>query len=146
MQANARTFHAFSRDRGLPDRGVFSRLAPNKIPVYAVWLVCLISGGFYFVCDENSSLTTNNPSALLGLLSLASVTAVNAVFSLCAIALDTSYVIPIICKLIFRDHPDVMYRPGPFDLGVGVLGKFVNVAAVVWTIIVVVRFLSLRLE
>ena len=32
-----------------------------------------------------------------------------------------------------------MYKPGPFDLGVGVLGKFVNICAVVWTIIVVVR-------
>lgn len=65
LQANARTFHAFSRDHGLPDRrwrsssalssaetdtlfrpragGLFAKLAPNKIPVYGVWLVVFIS-------------------------------------------------------------------------------------------------------
>lgn len=43
LQANARTFHAFSRDHGLPDRGLFARLAPNRIPVWSVWLVVFIS-------------------------------------------------------------------------------------------------------
>ena len=76
LQANARTFHAFSRDHGLPDRGLFAKLAPNKIPVYSVWLVIFIS-------------------MLMGCLNFASYTAVAAIFSLCAIALDTSYVIPV---------------------------------------------------
>lgn len=46
LQANARTFQAFSRDNGLPDRGIFAKLAGNKIPINAVWLVCFISGSF----------------------------------------------------------------------------------------------------
>ncbi|GAA5894121.1 hypothetical protein JCM5296_001017 [Sporobolomyces johnsonii] len=119
LQANARTFHAFSRDGGLPDRGLFCKLAPNKIPVYAVWLIC-------FIC------------ACLGFLDFASPIAVNAVFSLCAIALDTSYAIPIACKLIFRNHPDVQYQPGPFTLGTGFLGKFIPTVAVSWTAFVVI--------
>lgn len=45
----------------------------------------------------------------MGLLDLASTIAVNAVFSLCAVALDTSYIIPIACKLLFRDHPEVNF-------------------------------------
>lgn len=44
LQANSRTFHAFSRDNGLPDRGLFQRLAKNKVPVPAVWLICLVCG------------------------------------------------------------------------------------------------------
>lgn len=73
LQANARSFHAFSRDRGLPDRGLFCRLAKNRIPIYAVWLVVFIS-------------------LLMGCLYFASYVAVSAIFSLCAVALDGSYV------------------------------------------------------
>ncbi|GAA5839585.1 hypothetical protein JCM9279_005990 [Rhodotorula babjevae] len=113
LQANDRTFFAFSRDEGLPDRGLFQRLAPNKVPMYAVWLVCLIC-------------------ACLGCLSFASSVAVNAVFSLCAIALDTSYAVPIACKLIFRNHPEVDFQPGPFKLP-GALGTIIPAVAVAWT-------------
>lgn len=58
LQANARTFFAFSRDGGLPDRGLFAKLAPNKIPLWGVWIVVLIS-------------------VLMGLLQFASAVAVN---------------------------------------------------------------------
>lgn len=70
LQANARTFHAFSRDNGLPDRGLFHRLAPNKVPVYAVWLVVAIS-------------------IVMCLLELASAVAVNV----CAYSLDLRVII-----------------------------------------------------
>lgn len=42
--ANARSFHAFSRDKGMPDRGLFTKLARNKVPINAVWLVLFIAG------------------------------------------------------------------------------------------------------
>ncbi|KAK4051529.1 polyamine transporter tpo5 [Microbotryomycetes sp. JL201] len=119
LQANARTFFAFSRDRGLPDRGLFARLASNRIPIWSVWLVVFIS-------------------LLMGLLAFASYVAVGAIFALCAMALDTSYIIPIACKLIFRDHPEVQYRPGPFDLGRGLLGWAVPLIAIFWTSFVVI--------
>ncbi|BGP17507.1 polyamine transporter tpo5 [Rhodosporidiobolus nylandii] len=114
MQACARTFHAFSRDDGLPDRRFFC-----KSPINGVWLVAIFS-------------------AILGLLDFASYTAVNAVFSLCAIALDTSYIIPIFLKLVFRDHPEVRYTPGPFSLGTGFIGYAVPIIAISWTSFVVV--------
>ncbi|KAK4056357.1 polyamine transporter tpo5 [Microbotryomycetes sp. JL221] len=119
LQANARTFFAFSRDQGLPDRGLFAKLAPNRIPVWSVWLVVFIS-------------------LLMGLLAFASYTAVAAIFALCAMALDTSYIIPIACKLIFRDHPEVQYKPGPFDLGRGFLGWAIPLIAIFWTSFVVI--------
>ncbi|GAA5879952.1 hypothetical protein JCM1840_006941 [Sporobolomyces johnsonii] len=118
-QANARSFHAFSRDNGLPDGGFFAKLAPNRIPVNAVWLVVFIS-------------------SLMGLLVFASPVAVNAIFALAAMGMDTSYIIPIACKLIYRDHPEVQYKPGPFDLGRGFLGWTINLIAIFWTSFVVI--------
>lgn len=47
-------------------------------------------------------------------------------------ALDTSYAIPIACKLFFRDHPEVNYVPGPFNLGRRG-GAFVAWVAIMWT-------------
>lgn len=76
--------------------------------------------------------------AIMGLLALASPIAVFAIFSLCAIALDTSYLIPILCKILFRDHPEVQFVPGPFTLGRGWLAFFVNWTAVLWVSFVVV--------
>ena len=58
LQANARTFFAFSRDEGLPDKGLFQRLAPNKVPMYAVWLVCFICGAsFCSIHEQDEPLT-----------------------------------------------------------------------------------------
>lgn len=93
MQANARTFHAFSRDHGLPDRGLFAKLAPNKVPIYSVWLVCFISGASAAFCVPAAvsvaDLCGQSYAALMGLLNFASYTAVAAIFALCAMALDT---------------------------------------------------------
>ncbi|GAA5937417.1 hypothetical protein JCM3775_006606 [Rhodotorula graminis] len=117
--ANARSFHAFSRDRGMPDRGFFSRLAPNKIPINAVWLVLFIS-------------------ALMGLLVFASTIAVNAIFALAAMGMDSSYLFSIVACMIWRNHPEVMFKPGPFHLGWGIVGWSVRIIAVLWTSFIVV--------
>jgi amino acid transporter len=59
MQANSRSFFAFSRDGGLPDKGLLSRLDKRKVPVAGVVAVVVLS-------------------MLLGLLQFASATALNA--------------------------------------------------------------------
>ncbi|GAA5961002.1 hypothetical protein JCM8115_002655 [Rhodotorula mucilaginosa] len=117
--ANARSFHAFSRDKGIPDRGFFARLAKNKVPINAVWLVIFIA-------------------ALMGLLVFASYVAVNAIFALAAMAMDASYVIPIACSVWYADHPEVMFTPGPFYLGKTWYGYLVRFVAVFWTTFVVI--------
>ncbi|WAR52469.1 hypothetical protein PtB15_1B911 [Puccinia triticina] len=120
LQANSRTIFSFSRDGGLPDRGIFSRLSVQKVPVYAVWSVIVVS-------------------ILMGLLKFASTVALNAIFSLCTIALDSSYAIPIAMKLIYMDHPEVQFKPGPFSLGRGTpLMWFVNLLSLAWVSFVVV--------
>jgi amino acid transporter len=62
---------------GLPDGGLLARISPwTQTPLLAVWATTILS-------------------ILPGLLDLASPVAANAIFALCAIALDSSYVIPI---------------------------------------------------
>lgn len=119
LQACSRTFYAFSRDRGLPDRGLFGKITKNHIPLYAVWLVVFLS-------------------ILPGLLYLASPIAAQAIFALTAMALDLSYIVPIFCRRLFRNHPEVHFKPGPFYMGDGFLGWAVNTMCILWTIFVAI--------
>ncbi|KAF8608434.1 APC amino acid permease [Ceratobasidium sp. AG-I] len=119
LQACSRTFYAFSRDRGLPDRGVIGRITKNHVPLYSVWLVVFLS-------------------ILPGLLDLASPIAAQAIFALTAMALDLSYIVPIFCRRLFRNHPEVHFKPGPFYMGDGLLGWAVNTMCILWTLFVAV--------
>jgi len=74
------------------------------------------------------------------LLDFASPVAANAVFSLTAMALDISYIIPIALRRIFQHHPEVRFKPGPFYLGDGLLGWAVNLNSILWTLFVSVIF------
>ncbi|POW17353.1 hypothetical protein PSTT_00751, partial [Puccinia striiformis] len=108
LQACSRTLFAFSRDGGLPDRQFFGKLSERtKIPFRAVWVVILISLGF-------------------GSLDFVSTVA----------ALDSSYAIPIAMKMLFKNHPDVKYKPGPFSLGNGVTMWAINSISVLWVIFI----------
>ena len=107
---------------GLPDRGYFGHVSKiTSTPLRAIWLCTLVS-------------------ILPGLLDLASPIAANAIFSLCAIALDSSYIIPIFLRRVYHDHPEVMFKPGPFTLGNGFLGKAFNWTCIFWTLFVCVIF------
>ncbi|KAJ7160934.1 amino acid permease [Mycena filopes] len=122
LQAVSRTVFAFSRDHGLPDRGYFGHNHPGiQIPIRAVWLCTLFS-------------------ILPGLLDLASPIAANAIFSLTAIALDLGYIIPIALRRVFQNHPEVMFKPGPFYMGSGLLGWAANITCITWTLFVCVIF------
>ncbi|KAI0724668.1 APC amino acid permease [Fomitopsis betulina] len=122
LQACSRTVYAFSRDHALPDRGYFGQVTPwTKTPLRAVWF-------------------TTFSSILPGLLDLASPIAAQAIFALCAIALDSSYIIPIILKRLYRNHPDVHFKPGPFYMGDGLLGWAANLTSIFWTIFVCIIF------
>lgn len=79
-------------------------------------------------------------SILPGLLDFASPVAANAIFSLTAMALDISYIIPIALRRIFQNHPEVRFKPGPFYLGDGLLGWAMNLNCILWTLFVSVIF------
>ncbi|KAG9074699.1 hypothetical protein FRC06_010516, partial [Ceratobasidium sp. 370] len=91
----------------------------NHVPLYAVWLVVFLS-------------------ILPGLLDLASPIAAQAIFALTAMALDLSYIVPIFCRRLFRNHPEVHFKPGPFYMGNGALGWIVNSMCIIWTIFVAI--------
>lgn len=140
LHACSRTIYAFSRDHGaqrhfldggslliipwigLPDGGYFGKNSKiTHTPLRAIWCTTIVS-------------------VLPGLLDLASPVAANAIFSLTAMALDLSYIIPIFCRRVFHKHPDVMFKPGPFYMGDGVVGLFCNTMCISWTLFVCVIF------
>ncbi|KAF2863179.1 amino acid transporter [Piedraia hortae CBS 480.64] len=116
MQALGRTVFAFSRDSLVPFSRVWTRILPlTGTPILAVWLcVCLC--------------------VAINLIGLGSYTAIAGVFNVCAISLDISYCIPILCKVCFGK-----FRRGPWHLGKWSL--FVNVWACIWTSFVTIIFL-----
>lgn len=70
-------FRPYPYISGLPDRGYFGRVSKlTQTPMQAIWATTLFS-------------------ILPGLLDFASPVAANAIFSLTAMALDISYIIPI---------------------------------------------------
>lgn len=116
IQANARSFYAFSRDNGLPDRGFFARIERRTgTTVNAVWLVVVLC-------------------ILLGCLSFINYIAVLAIFSLAALGMDLSYIIPIIARQFFENHPDVMFEPGPFFMGKSIWARAVVWISVFWVL------------
>ncbi|KAF7986306.1 hypothetical protein HWV62_35262 [Athelia sp. TMB] len=122
LQAGSRTIFAFSRDRGFPDGGYFGRVSKStQTPLRAIWLTALTS-------------------ILPGLLDLASPIATNAIFALTAIAFDLSYIAPIFLRRLYRNHPEVEFKPGPFYMGDGLLGWAANICCIAWTLFVCVIF------
>ncbi|RAL06723.1 amino acid transporter [Aspergillus homomorphus CBS 101889] len=115
MQALGRTVFAFSRDRMLPFSNVWMKVTPlTGTPLNAVWISV-------FLCIA------------INLIALGSYTAISAVFTLCSIALDWSYCIPVLCKLFFGK-----FKPGPWHMGR--FSTFINAWACVWTLFVSVIF------
>jgi amino acid transporter len=113
---------AKSFPKGFPDRGYFGYISKRtQTPLRAVVLCTALS-------------------IIPGLLDLASPIAANAIFALCAISLDLSYIIPIFLRRVFQDHPEVMFKPGPFYMGDGIIGLGANCICISWTLFVCVIF------
>lgn len=116
-QALGRTVFAFSRDRLIPLSKVWTIIDRRTgTPIFAVWISI-------FWCIA------------INLIALGSYTAILGVFNVTAIALDWSYIIPIVCKMLWRQN----FVPGPWHLG-----KFsiaVNAWATIWTIFVSIIFI-----
>jgi amino acid transporter len=116
MQSLARTIFALSRDRLLPYSNIWIKILPRTgTPIVAVWLAVVVA-----IC--------------INLIGLGSYTAIAGVFNVCAIALDWSYCIPIICKLLYG-----RFVPGPWHLGK--FSRIVNGIACVWTAFLSIIFL-----
>lgn len=116
VQALARTVFAFSRDRLIPLSKLWTKIDRRTgTPLYAVWISI-------FWCIA------------INLIALGSYTAISGVFNVCAIALDWSYVIPILTKMFFGK-----FEPGPWHMGK--FSLFVNAWACIWTLFVSIIFI-----
>ena len=116
-QALARTFFAFSRDRLIPGSHLWTKIDKRTgTPIFAVWISI-------FWCIA------------INLIGLGSYTAILGVFNVCAIALDWSYVIPILVKLMWPQN----FKPGPWYMGRA--SKYVNAWACIWTLFVSIIFI-----
>jgi amino acid transporter len=116
LQAGSRTLWAFSRDQMIPGSKIWYKIwRTTDTPVLAVWLYTLLC-------------------VLINLIGLGSYITIAAIFNVCAIALDWSYCIPIICKLAFG-----RFERGPWHLGAA--SPFINAWACCWTAFVSVIFL-----
>lgn len=117
IQAGSRTIWAYARDEMLPlSRIWYKTNKTTNTPLWSVWL--------FTVC-----------CVLINLIGLGSYTAISAIFNLTAIALDWSYVIPIICKLAYGK-----FERGPFHLGWA--SKWINYWAIVWTFFVTIIYVQ----
>jgi len=116
IQATSRTIFAVSRDDMLPLSRVWDSINPyTGTPINAVWVLVL-----FCTC--------------MNLIALGSFATVAAIFNVCAIALDWSYCIPILCKLLFNK-----FERGPWHLGRA--SKWINIYAVIWTLFVSIIFI-----
>ena len=115
IQAGSRTIWAYARDEMLPGSRIWYKINKSTdTPIYATWL--------FTVC-----------CVLINLIGLGSYTAISAIFNLTAIALDWSYCIPVICKLLYGK-----FQPGPFHLGKASVA--INITAVAWTTFVTIIY------
>lgn len=122
LQSGSRTVFAFARDDLLPLSRVWRRMSRRSAtPVAAVWLYAALE-------------------IAVNLLGLVSDTAIGAVFNVCTVALNVSYLVPILCKLLYG-----RFEGGPWRLAKG-WSLVVNVVAVGWNLFMgVVFFLPVRL-
>jgi len=107
IQSGSRTIFALARDDLLPFSNLWKRISKRtQTPIAAVWIYAVLE------------ITVN-------LLGLASYTAIGAVFNVCTVALNVSYVIPIVCKMIYGK-----FEKGPWNLGRW--SFLANLVAVTW--------------
>ncbi|KAK0751798.1 amino acid/polyamine transporter I [Schizothecium vesticola] len=94
IQSGSRTIFALARDDLLPFSDTWKRISPrSQTPIAAVWVYAALE------------ITVN-------LLGLASDTAIGAVFNVCTVALNLSYIVPIVCKMVYG-----RFERGPWHLG-----------------------------
>lgn len=116
VHAGSRTVWAFARDEMIPLSKIWYQMNERtQTPINSVWLYATLC-------------------ILINLIGLGSKILITAIFNICAITLNWSYCIPIVCKLMY----------GQFERGPWHLGRFstvINYWAVLWNMFMSVIFL-----
>src|SRR5438477_182402 len=99
LTSGARTWYAFSRDRGMPGWPLFRRLNHHRVPTYAVIAVSFFS--LVLTIPALWGTKTGLPFAIFALTGI------------CTVGLYLAYIIPVYLRLRYKER----FSVGPWNLG-----------------------------
>ena len=114
----SRMMFAFSRDRAVPGHQLWRRLAPNRVPVVAVWAIGFLAWALMIPTYWNSAT-----GYLVGT-------------SIAVIGLYIAFILPVILRFRMGDR----FEPGAWTLGKHY--KWIDPIAIVWVFIISILFLG----
>jgi amino acid transporter len=118
LTSAARTWYAFSRDRGIPGWTLYRRLNHHRVPLYAVLAV-----SFWSLVITIPALWGNKAGVAW---------AFGALVAICTVGLYIAYIIPVYLRWRRKDN----FQPGPWTLGQRY--RWVNVGAMIFVALVVI--------
>jgi amino acid transporter len=118
LTSAARTWYAFSRDRGIPGWNLYKRLNRNRIPMYAVLAV-----SFFSLLITVPALWGNKAGVAW---------AFGALTAICTVGLYIAYIIPVYLRWRHGDN----FQRGPWTLGAKY--RWVNPLAMAFVVLVVI--------
>lgn len=122
ITANSRVVYAFSRDGAVPGSALWHRINPRtQTPTNSIWF----AAGFAFLLGV-PSLLTNSTGAPIAFF---------AIVSVAVVALEISYVMPVLLRRLAGDA----FVPGPWHLGR--FSPIIGWGAIVWVSIICIPFL-----
>jgi amino acid transporter len=117
LTSASRTWYAFSRDRGMPGWWLFRRLNRQRVPLYAVIAVSVVS--LIITIPAYWGNKVGIPWAYF------------AITAICTVGLYIAYIIPVYLRLRQGER----FQPGPWNLGRHY--RWINIGAIAFVILVV---------
>ena len=114
----SRMMFAFSRDRAVPGHQLWRKVAPNRVPVAAVWAIGVLAWALMIPTYWNAAT-----GYLVGT-------------SIAVIGLYIAFILPVILRFRMGDR----FEPGAWTLGKHY--KWIDLIAIVWVGIITILFLG----
>jgi amino acid transporter len=118
LTSGARTWYAFSRDRGMPGWALFRRLNHHRVPAYAVIAVSVVS-----VLISIPALWGNKAGFPFAFFALTGI---------CTVGLYIAYILPVYLRYTRADR----FEPGPWNLGSRY--RIINLGAMFFVVVCVI--------
>jgi amino acid transporter len=122
LTSASRTWYAFSRDRGIPGWWLFRRLNRDRVPLYAVMAVSVLSAIVAIPAFWSTDAAPLYPWAFF------------AIVGICTVGLYLAYIIPVYLRL----RQGEAFERGPWNLGRHY--RWINTIAIIWVAITVIAF------
>src|SRR5262249_35816651 len=122
LTSASRTWYAFSRDRAIPGWALFRRVNKDRVPLYAVIAISVLSLIVTIPAFWSTNAAPTFPWAFF------------AIVGICTVGLYLAYIIPVYRRYRQGDA----FQAGPWNLGRHY--RWINPLAIVWVAITVVIF------